>query len=78
MEALYKIKANEIDIGFIEAIRKMFAEKEIIIRITEELDETEYLTRYKANELHIIENMVVEPTKSFTGAKFDEYTSKKL
>ena len=78
MEALYKIKANEIDIGFIEAIRKMFAEKEIIIRITEELDETDYLTQYKANELHIIENMVAEPTKNFTGAEFEGYTSTKL
>jgi len=78
MEALYKIKADELDAGFIEAIRKMFAEKEIVIRITEEHDETNYLTRYKANELHIIENMVAEPTKGFTGAEFEEYTSKKL
>ncbi len=78
MEALYKIKANEIDTGFIEAIRKMFAEKDIVIRITEELNETDYLTRYKANELHIIENMVAEPAKRFTGAEFEEYTSKKL
>ncbi|MDY0279137.1 MAG: hypothetical protein RBR35_01090 [Salinivirgaceae bacterium] len=78
MEALYRIKANEIDLGFIEAVKKMFAEKEIIIRITEEFDETEYLSRYKANESHILKNSVAEPAKRFKDGEFEEYTSKKL
>lgn len=78
MEALYRIKANEIDLGFIEAVKKMFAEKEIIIRITEEFDETEYLSRYKANEFHILKNMLAEPAKRFKDGEFEEYTSKKL
>lgn len=78
MEALYKIKASDIDFGFIEAIKMMFAEKDIVIRITEESDETEYLSRYKANKLHIIENMVAEPAMSFKGGEFEEYISKEL
>ena len=78
MEAQYKMKANEIDMAFIEAVKKLFAEKDIIIRITEELDETEYLARYKANEDHIIENMAAETSKSFKGREFEEYTSTNL
>ncbi|OFY52246.1 MAG: hypothetical protein A2W85_15065 [Bacteroidetes bacterium GWF2_41_31] len=78
MEAQYKMKANEIDITFIEAIKKLFAEKDIVIRISEEWDETEYLARSKANEDHILENMAAEPTKSFKGQEFEEYTSKRL
>lgn len=78
MEAQYKLKANEIDLAFIEAIKKLFAEKDIVIRITEELDETEFLSRYKANEDHIIENIVAEPSKIFKGQEFEAYTSKNL
>jgi hypothetical protein len=78
MEAQYKIKANEIDMTFMEAIKKLFAEKSIIIQITEELDETEFLSRYQANQNHIIENMAAEPSKSFQGKEFEDYISKNL
>ena len=76
MEAQYKIKANDIDMTFMEAIKKLFAEKNIIIRITEELDDTEFLSRYKANQDHILENMAAEPSKTFKGREFEDYTSK--
>lgn len=78
MEAQYKLKASEIDMAFIEAIKKLFAEKNIVIRITEEVDETEFLSRYKANEDHIIESMVAEPSKIFKGQEFEAYISNNL
>jgi len=78
MEALFKIKANEIDSDFIESVKKLFKEQEIIIRISSPADETEYLLKYEANESHILENMVAEPAKRFSGNEFEDYTSKKI
>ena len=43
MEAIFRIRANQIDHGFIDSIKKMFKEKDLIIRITVTEDETEYL-----------------------------------
>jgi len=77
MEALYKIKADQIDNNFIESIKKLFADEEIVIRITSYADDTEYLSKYPANEKHILENMVAEPAKRFTGDEFNEHSSKK-
>jgi len=78
MEALYKIRASQIDNNFIESVKKLFSDEEVVIRITSYTDETEYLSKYPANENHILENMVAEPAKRFTGDEFDEYSSKKL
>lgn len=76
MEAIFRLKGQEIDTKFLESIRKLFVGKDVIIRITTEMDETEYLTLYPANEDHILQNMAAEPVKRFTGDEFSDYVSK--
>ena len=44
MEALYKIKTSELDNQWIESIKKLFKNKSIVIKVTSEMDETDYLT----------------------------------
>ena len=78
MEALYKINAKEINASFIESVKKLFSDKDVIIRITSFTDDTEYLSHYPANENHIQENIVAGPTKKFSGNEFSEYSSKLL
>ena len=78
MEALYKIRASQIDNNFIESVKKLFSDEEVVIRITSYSDDTDYLSKYPDSETHILENMVAEPAKRFTGEEFDEYSSKKL
>lgn len=78
MEALYKIKTSELDSLWIESIKKLFKNKSIVIKVTSEMDETDYLTLYPANEKHLLDNMAAEPVKRFTGDEFNEYVNKKI
>ena len=71
MEAIYKLKANEINPNLIETIKKLFGSEDITITITTEPDETEYLTAYPANKKHLLESMAQEPTISFTADEFE-------
>ena len=49
MEAIYKLKANEINSTLMDTIKKLFSGKEITITILAEADETTYLTMNQAN-----------------------------
>ena len=73
MEAIYKLKANEINPNLMETIKKLFSGKEITITIITEPDETEYLTAYPANKKHLLESMAQEPTISFTTEEFEKH-----
>ena len=73
MEAIYKLKANEINPNLMETIKKLFSGKEITITITTEPDETEYLIAYPANKKHLLESMAQEPTISFTSEEFEKH-----
>lgn len=77
MEALYKVKANELDNLLIESIKKLFQDKEIIIRVTTDTDETDYLTMYSANEKHLNDNLAAEPSAKFSGDEFMQYVNKR-
>lgn len=73
MEAIYKLKASEINPNLMETIKKLFSGKEITITITTEPDETEYLTSYPSNKKHLLESMAQEPSISFTSDEFDKH-----
>ena len=73
MEAIYKLKASEINANLMEAIKKLFVGKEITITVTSETDETAYLTMNPANKKHLLDNMVAEPVIKFSGDEFAAY-----
>jgi hypothetical protein len=73
MEALFKIKANDIDRNFMESIRKLFQGKEIVIKVSTEWDDTVFLSYYEANEKHILNNIAAEPTARFSGDEFQKF-----
>jgi len=76
MEAIYKLKANEINQNLMNTIKKLFIGKEITITITPEPDETAYLTMSPANEKHLAESMAEEPSIRFTPDEFKDKVSK--
>ena len=76
MEAIYKLKANEINPGLMDTIKKLFSGKEITITITTEPDETTYLTMNPANEKHLMDSMAEESAAHFTPEEFKEMVGK--
>jgi hypothetical protein len=76
MEAIYKLKANEINQNLMNTIKKLFIGKEITITITPEPDETDYLTLNPANEKHLTESITEEPSIRFTPEEFKEMVNK--
>ena len=53
MEAIYHVKADELDQSFLDAIKEMFKDKEIEIAVYER-DETAYLLRSPANRERLL------------------------
>lgn len=75
MEAIFRLNINQIDRSFIDSLKKMFREKEVIIRISSPEDETDYLSSSMANEKHILDNMAAEPAIRFTADEFKKYVA---
>lgn len=76
MEAIYKLKANEINVNLMDTIKKLFKGKEITITVSSEPDETTYLTMNPANEKHLVESMAQEASVRFTPEEFKEMIKK--
>jgi hypothetical protein len=76
MEAIYKLKANEINSTLMDTIKKLFSGKEITITILAEADETTYLTMNQANEQHLLNNLAAESAMKFSDDEFMEYVNK--
>ena len=56
MQVAYRLNANELDINFLESIKKLFQEKRIYINISldKPQDETEYLLSSSANASRLL------------------------
>jgi antitoxin YefM len=52
----FHLKAAELDMNFLQKIKKMFGNKAISIIIEEEPDETEYLFRSEENKKMLLES----------------------
>lgn len=75
MEAIFKLNVDQIDNGFVDSIKKMFKQKELIIRISASEDESEYLLSSDANKKHILDNISAEPSIRFSGKEFEKYVA---
>ena len=56
MQVAYRLNANDLDINFLESIKKLFKEKRLYINISidEQEDETEYLLSNPANASRLL------------------------
>lgn len=72
MEAIYKLKANEISPKLMETIKKLFQGKEITITVSTISDETSYLIQNPENEKYLMESIGQEPIVRFTPTEFQK------
>jgi len=64
MDAIYHVKADELDQRFLDALKAMFKDKEIEIAVYER-DETAYLLRSPANRERLLRAVAdVESTQN--------------
>jgi len=56
MEVAYRLNANDLDMNFLESIKKLFKEKQLYINISidEQQDETEYLLSNPTNASRLL------------------------
>ena len=82
METVFKLKAAELDKGFIVSVKNLFKDREIEISIKLIQDETEFLFNNPANKKHLLDAIKeVKKNKNlirFTGKEFEELQEKLL
>jgi antitoxin YefM len=54
MEAIYRLRAGELNENFFKILKETFSEKEIVVTIEEIRDETAYLLSNEANKKHLL------------------------
>ena len=55
MQSTYRLRANELTPGFIEALKNTYRDHQIEIIVQEVQDETEYLLSTSANREHLLQ-----------------------
>jgi len=78
MEAVYKLNINELNYQLFEAIKKIFADEEIIISIVSAKKNKKLTKKYSEKILNAVKNIEQGNIKQFTGEEFEELTEKLL
>jgi len=74
MQTTYRLKADELSVDLIRALKSLYHDREIVITIDEAQDETDYLLGTKANREHLLSalddirnnrNLVTVPLEAF-------------
>jgi hypothetical protein len=78
MEAIYKLKTNELNERFIKTIKELFKGKSISITISSDIDETDYLSENEANLKHLEKNINSEKKTVFKDKQFSDFVHKSL
>lgn len=73
MNAIYQLKADELDGSFVDAVKAAFKDKEIEIAVYER-DETAYLLRSPANRQHLLRAIAdVEESQNIVKADQEQF-----
>jgi antitoxin YefM len=54
MQSTYRVRADELTIDFVQALKITYKDREIEIIVSDEVDETDYLFSSPANREHLL------------------------
>jgi hypothetical protein len=78
METIYKIKASELDIRFIESIKTLFADNEILISIVTTGKNKKLTVQYSKQILGALKNLESGKVVNLSGEEFDSLSKKMM
>ncbi len=58
MTSTYRLNVNELSMDLLSSIRAAFKDKEIVITVTEAIDETDYLVSSEKNKAQLHESLL--------------------
>ena len=73
MTATYTISREELNVDFIEAIKRTFKTEKIFIQIDEVMDETEYLLSNPANKAMLLQSLENDRNGNMIEISLDEH-----
>lgn len=78
METIYRLNTNDLDLKFIESLRKLFQNQEIFISVVpvNETQKMKSTIQYTDKILKAVRNIENGKTIDFTGEEFEQLTSK--
>ncbi|MBI4647361.1 MAG: hypothetical protein HY738_12440 [Bacteroidia bacterium] len=82
METVFYLKPSDLNINFLQTIKSLFENKDIVISVKDDMDETEYLLKEPANKKKLLQSVKnIENNKNlirFTPDEFEKLNKKLL
>lgn len=78
METIYRLKASELDMQFIESIKKRFNDEEIVLTIAPARKTTGKKVQYATHLLDSVKKVEEGKVKTLSGKDFEELTEELL
>ena len=71
MEITYRLRASETNPDLLKSIKESFRGRNVIITVSSDQDETDYLTSNVVNFEHLKNSLAEEPVIKFTAEEFE-------
>ncbi len=78
METIYRLKVSELDMQFIESIKKLFSDEEIVLTIVPARKAPGKKVQYAARLLDSVKKVKEGKVKTLSGSNFEELTDELL
>ena len=75
METTFHLNANDLDANFLEALKKLFNGKDIVISVAAEVDTTDYLLSDPARKAMLLKSIAEAGSGNLLSVKLTDYQS---
>ncbi len=76
METTFHLNANELDANFLEALKKMFTGKDIVISVATEVDTTDYLLSDADRKATLFKSVQEAESGALVSVNLDDYRAR--